>query len=96
MSYGIYFFYAFILLLLVYLLRLVKPIDKGIIKTPISKCCLYWCLLEFIYWRHMLVFSTPVVKLLPLYLLSDLLHASPPPEVNIQYMQTVCGCGGAC
>jgi hypothetical protein len=29
--------------------------------------------------------------LLPLYLLSEL---PPPPKLNVQYIQTVCGCGG--
>jgi hypothetical protein len=29
--------------------------------------------------------------LLPLYLLFDL---PPPPKLNVQYIQTVCGCGG--
>jgi hypothetical protein len=44
----------------------------------------------------MLVFLTPLVKLLPLYLLSDLPHATPPPlpKVNVQYIETLCGCGG--
>jgi hypothetical protein len=44
----------------------------------------------------MLVFSTPCCELLPLYLLSDLPHPSPLPKVNVQvqYIQTVCDCGG--
>jgi hypothetical protein len=32
--------------------------------------------------------------LLPLYLLSDLLPSLPLPKLNVQYIQTVCGCGG--
>jgi hypothetical protein len=31
--------------------------------------------------------------MLPLYLLSDL-PPPPFPKVNVQYIQTVCGCGG--
>jgi hypothetical protein len=28
------------------------PPDEGTIKTPNPKCCLYWCLIEFIDWRY--------------------------------------------
>jgi hypothetical protein len=31
---------------------------------------------------------------LPLYLLSDLPHHFPLPKVNVQYIQTLYGCGG--
>ncbi len=63
-------------------------------------------LTDFIDWRYIhswLVFSTQLVSccphgwknytcvLLPLYLLSDL---PPPPILNVQYIHTVCGCGG--
>jgi hypothetical protein len=40
-----------------------------------------------------LVFFDPSCVLLPLYLLSDL-PPPPLPKVNVQYIQTVCGCGG--
>jgi hypothetical protein len=67
------------------------------------------CLTDFIDWRYIhswLVFSTQIVNccphgqrnytcvLLPLYFLSDL---PPPPHLlkqNVQYIQTVCACGG--
>ncbi len=64
------------------------------------------CLKDFIDWKYLhslLVFSTQLVNcwpherrnytcvLLPVYLLSDL---PPLPKVNVQYIQTVCGCGG--
>ncbi len=64
------------------------------------------CSTDFIDWRYIhswLVFFTQVVTcfphgqrnytcvLLPLYLLSDL---PPLPKLNVQYIQTVCGCGG--
>jgi hypothetical protein len=65
------------------------------------------CLIYFIDWRYIhswLVFSTQFVNcclhgrrnytcvLLPLYLLSDRLP--PLPKLNVQYIHTVCGCGG--
>jgi hypothetical protein len=65
---------------------------------------------NFMNWRYIqsrLVFSTQLVNccphgrrnytcvLLPLYLLSDLPPPAPTlPKLNVQYMQTVCGCGG--
>jgi hypothetical protein len=36
----------------------------------------------------------PSCLLLPLYLLSDLPSPPPLPKVNVQYISTVCGCGG--
>ena len=42
---------------------------------------------------HVGIFD-PSCELLSLYLLSDLPHPSPPAKVNVQYIQTVCGCGG--
>jgi hypothetical protein len=39
---------------------------------------------------HIGIFD-PSCLLLPLYLFSDL---PPLPKVNVQYIQTVCGCGG--
>jgi hypothetical protein len=67
------------------------------------------CLTDFIDWRHIhswLVFSTHLLNccphgrrnytcvLLPLYLLSDFPPPLPLPKLNVQYIQTVCGCGG--
>jgi hypothetical protein len=44
--------------------------------------------------QSVMVFSTPLVNCCPLYILSDLPHPYPLPKVNVQYIQTVCGCGG--
>jgi hypothetical protein len=67
--------------------------DEGTIKTPNPKCHLHWYLIEFIDYRdtvsHVDIFD-PSCVLLPLYLLSE----PPLPKVNVQYVQTVCGCGG--
>ncbi len=58
------------------------------------------CLTDFIDWRYIyswMVFSTQELYLcsvLPLYFLSDLSPPPPLPKLNIQYIQTVCGCGG--
>jgi hypothetical protein len=63
-------------------------------KTPNPECRPYWCLVEFIDWRystvsHVGIFD-PSCELLPLYLLTDLPHPSPPSQSKL----TVCGCGG--
>ena len=65
------------------------------------------CLTDFIDWRYIhswLVFSAQLVNCCPhgrrnytcvlflLYLLTDL--PAPLPKLNVQYIQTVCGCGG--
>jgi hypothetical protein len=44
----------------------------------------------------MFVLSTALVNSYPIYLLSDLLHPSPLPKVNVQYTctQKGCDCGG--
>ncbi len=53
---------------------------EGTIKTQNPKCRLYWCLIEFIDWRHSqscLIFDLSC-ELLPLYLLSDIPFPLPP------------------
>ena len=65
------------------------------IMTPNPKCRLYWCLIQFIDCVgtvSLVGIFDPSCVLLPLYLLSD--PPSPLPKVNVQYTQTVCGCGG--
>ncbi len=53
------------------------------------------CLADFIDWRYSLVdIFDPVCVLLPIYILSDLLPPPPLPKLNVQYIQTVCVCGG--
>jgi hypothetical protein len=32
--------------------QIVVPMDQITIKTPTSKCRLYWCLIDFIDWRY--------------------------------------------
>ncbi len=78
------------------------------IQKPAADLIVY-CLTDFIDWRYihsLLVFSTQLVNccphrrsnctclLLPLYILSDLLPPPPLPQLNVQYIQTVCVCGG--
>ncbi len=64
--------------------RRLSDMDEGTIKTPNPKCRLYWCLIEFIDWRHSPSYTfDPICELLPLYLLSDLPHPSPLPKVNV-------------
>jgi hypothetical protein len=67
--------------------------DEGTIKTPNPKCRLYWRLIEFIDRRyctvsHVDIFD-PSCELLPLYLLSDLPHPSPPYGTAYMYRQCV-------
>ncbi len=63
-----------------------SPMDEVTIKTPNPKCCLYWCLIEFIeILSVMMVFSTPLVYCCP-YTFS---LTSPLLKVNVQYIQRV-------
>ncbi len=43
-------------------------------------------------YRQVGIFSS--CELLPMYFPSDLPHPSPLPKVKVQYIQTVCRCGG--
>ncbi len=92
-----------------------EPYMRLFFKTDLFTDFAALCLTDFIDWRYFhswLVFSTQLVNccphghrnytyvLLSLYLLSDLPSPSPLPKVNVQYIQTMCGCwgggGGGC
>jgi hypothetical protein len=77
---------------------IVWSMDEGTIKTPFPKCRLYWCLIEFIDWRHSQScwYFDPSCELLPLYLLSDLPQPSSPfpKSTYIIYRQCVAVGGG--
>ncbi len=72
----------------------VPLMDEGTIKTQNPKCRLHWCSIEFIDWRY----SQSYWYFGPLlWTFAPLLSLWPPlplPKVNVQYLQTVCGCGG--
>ncbi len=72
----------------------VVHMDEGTIKTENPKCRLYWCLIEFIDWRYSQSwwYFRPLLWPSAVYLFSD--PPPPLPKVNVQYIQTVCGCGG--
>jgi hypothetical protein len=86
-----------------------KPYMSAFLKIDLLTDFAALCLTDFIDWRYIhsevCIFDPACELLLPwtkelylctvaplLYLLSDLLP--PPPLPNVQYMQTVCDCGG--
>ncbi len=87
-----------------------KPYMSAFLKIDLLTHFATLCLTDFIDWRYIhsvVCIFDPVCELLPpwtkelylctvgplLYLLSDPLPHPPPPP-NVQYMQTVCDCGG--
>jgi hypothetical protein len=86
-----------------------NPICRLFYKIDLLKGFAALPLTDFIDWRYIhswLVFSTQLVNccphrrrnytcvLSPLYHLSDLLSTLPLPKLNVQFIQTVNGCGG--
>jgi hypothetical protein len=84
-----------------------NPICQLFFKIDLLSDFAALCLTDFTDWRYIhswMVFSTQLVNccphgrrnytcvMLPLYLLSDL--PPPPPKLNVQYIQKMCGCGG--
>ncbi len=73
--------------------ELLPPMDKGTIKIPNPKCLVYNRVYGLEIHSVMLVFSTSLVYCCP----STFSLTSPPlplPTVNVQHIQTLCGCGG--
>ncbi len=74
---------------------LTSPYIKG--QTPNPKCRLYWCLIEFIdgrYCQSCWYFRPLLWTVAPLPSLCYLPHPpSSRSKVNVQYIQTLCGCG---
>jgi hypothetical protein len=68
--------------------------EKISIKTPNPKCRLYWCLIEFIYWRYSQScgFFDPSCELAPPNLLTGSPTPPPPPCEGI-CVHTVCNGG---